>query len=236
VKALPVRLGALYLQILHHIYESRHATLCKSILAVILVVPRPITVDELPSSVAIPAGCTGNNNRLAEIIGFCGSFLTLRDRTISVVHQSAKDFLLEMAFDKIFPYGKELVHYTICSRSLPVMGKTLRRNIYDLHFAGFPVDRVKPPQPDPLAPARYSCVYWTDHLLCAPSRNANDLQDGGSVDKFLRQSYLHWLEALSLLRNILEGMLWIAKLDDLLQVRLKHSYVKILCEDILKYL
>jgi hypothetical protein len=50
VEALPVGLGALYLQMLHHICESRHATLCKSILAVILVVRRPITVDELPSS------------------------------------------------------------------------------------------------------------------------------------------------------------------------------------------
>jgi hypothetical protein len=107
------------------------------------------------------------------------------------------------------------------------MGKTLRRNIYDLHFPGFSVDRVNPPQPDPLAPARYSCVYWTDHLLCAPSRNANDLQDGGSVDKFLRRSYLYWLEALSLLRSISEGILSIAKLDALLQVRLRHSYVKI---------
>jgi hypothetical protein len=227
VKVLPVGLDALYRRMLQHICKSLHATLCKSILAVILVVRRPITVDELPSLVAIPAGCTGNYNRLAEIIGFCGSFLTLRDRTVSVVHQSAKDFLLELASDKIFPHGKELVHHTIFSRSLQVLGETLRRNLYDLHFPGFPVDQVNPPQPDPLAPARYSCVYWIDHLLCAPSRNANDLQDGGSVDKFLRRSCLYWLEALSLLRSISEGILSIAKLDGLLQVRLRHSYVNI---------
>lgn len=60
-------------------------------------------------------------------------------------------------------------------------------------------------------------VLWYD---LHSSRNANsDLQDDRSVDKFLRQSYLHWLEALSLLERMSEGVLSMAKLDGLLQVR-----------------
>ncbi|KAH8646283.1 hypothetical protein BX600DRAFT_484853 [Xylariales sp. PMI_506] len=217
VKAFPVGLNALYQRMLDHVCNSRQATLCQRILAVVLVVRRPITTDELTSLVAMPTGCAGNDHRLEEIIGFCGSFLTLRKRTISVVHQSAKDFLLENASDTVFPDGKEIVHHTIFSGSLQVMEETLRRNIYDLPFPGFPADQVKPPQPDPLASAKYSCVYWVDHLHCAPSQDANDLQDGGSVDKFLRRNLLYWLEALSLLKSISEGILSITKLDGLLQ-------------------
>src|SRR5271155_2054797 len=100
------------------------------------------------------------------------------------------------------------------------MSSALLRNVYRLGAPGFPIDRVEQPESDPLAKARYSCVYWVDHLHdCDPTRNAtNDLQDGGSVDKFLRRSYLYWLEALSLLRSMSEGVLSMAKLSGLLTV------------------
>ncbi|KAF2185931.1 hypothetical protein K469DRAFT_501112, partial [Zopfia rhizophila CBS 207.26] len=97
-----------------------------------------------------------------EIIGLCGSFLALRERTISFVHQSARDFWVKQT---IFPSGLAHVHYIIFSRSLQVMSKTLRRDIFGLGAPGFPIDQVKQPTPDPLSSARYSCVYWVDHLL-----------------------------------------------------------------------
>jgi len=59
-------------------------------------------------------------------------------------------------------------------------------------------------------------VLWCD---LQSVRNTNsDLQDDGSVDKFLRQSYLHWLEALSLLRSLSSGVVMIRKLENRLQV------------------
>jgi len=62
--------------------------------------------------------------------------------------------------------------------------------------------------------------YWIDHLLgCNPTRNAtDDLQDGGSINEFLRLSYLYWLEALSLCRSVSDGVVSIASLEALLQV------------------
>ena len=103
------------------------------------------------------------------------------------------------------------------------MSRTLRRDIINLGAPGFPINRVKQPEPDPLAAARYACVYWVDHL-CDSSRTAgqdNDLQDGGAVDDFVRKKYLYWLEALSLCRSMSEGVLSMAKLEGLLQVSLK---------------
>ncbi|KAJ5656157.1 hypothetical protein N7507_008107 [Penicillium longicatenatum] len=69
---------------------------------------------------------------------------------------------------------------------------------------------------------RYSCVYWVDHLQdCNFSETANrDLQEGGAVDTFFRKKYLYWIEALGLLRSVSEGIVAIAKLDNLLQAKI----------------
>lgn len=218
--SFPPGLYALYRRMVDQICNSKNAKLCKRILAVILVVYRPITVKELTSFVDMPPRSSGNYKAQGEIIELCESFLTLRESTISFVHQSAKDFLIEKLSEEIFLSRIEDEHYTIFSRSLQVMSRTLRRDIYSLEAPGFSIDHVNQPSSDPLAAARYSCLYWIDHLLdCDPGSNAkNGLQDGGSVDDFLRQKYLHWLEALSLLRCMSGGITSMARIDVLLQV------------------
>lgn len=118
LRTFPPGLDALYRQMMNQINSSRHARLLQRILAVVAVVYRPITLDELPVVVDTPCRASGNDRALAEIIGLCGSFLTLRERTISFVHQSANDFLLEQARDEIFPSGIEEIHHIIFSRSL----------------------------------------------------------------------------------------------------------------------
>ena len=100
-----------------------------------------------------------NYNSLADIIGLCGSFLTLPDSTVYFIHQSAKDFLLEKAVDKIFPSRMKTVYYSIFSRSLQVISDKLRRDVYSLHDPAISIDQVEPRDPDPLAEVRYSCVY-----------------------------------------------------------------------------
>ncbi|KIW63485.1 hypothetical protein PV04_10317 [Phialophora macrospora] len=217
VKAFPPGLNEFYGRMLEEIRTSEHAERSKQILAVISAVYRAITLDELASFVDLSDGISGGDKALSEIMARCGSFLTLRKRTITFVHQSAKDFLVQDAKIEIFPAGIERIHHTIFSRSLQVM--SLKRDMYDLRAPDFPIDQVKPPVPDPLSSQRYSCVYWIDHLLdCNPSENAkNDLRKGASVDKFLKASYLYWLEALSLCRGLPESMPAIAKLETLLK-------------------
>jgi hypothetical protein len=175
----------------------------------------------------MPARSSGNYEVMAEIIELCGSFLTLRERTIYFVHQSAKDFLLKEAFDVIFPSRIGDIHYTIFSRSLQVMSNTLQRDVYNLRAPGFLIDQVKQPDADPLAAARYSCLYWIDHLLDCDTREntSNDLKDGGSVDKFLCQSYLYWLEALSLMRSLSSGVVMIRKLENWLKVNFRRYLI-----------
>lgn len=217
--AFPPGLDALYERMMIQICESEDAERCKSILAVVSVVHRPITLDELLSFVDLPLQI--DYKALREIIGLCGSFLTLQDRTISFVHQSAKDFIVKET--SVFPAGMADTHHMIFSRSLRVLRNTLQRDVYSLRAPGITIDQVRQPDPDPLATVRYSCLYWVDHLLECQNREdtVNDLTDNGLVHSFLRQCFLYWLEALSLLKSMSEGVVVIRKLEDLL--------VRILC-------
>jgi hypothetical protein len=66
--------------------DAEDRELCTQILAVVSAVYRPVTFEELSSLVDMPAGITGDYEALSEIIGLCGSFLTLQEHTISFVH------------------------------------------------------------------------------------------------------------------------------------------------------
>ena len=201
---------------------SEDAELCKCILGVVLSVCRPITLDELPALLPMPKDVSDDRESLKGIIRLCGSFLALhhREATIFFVHKSAKDFLLEHASDEIFPRGIGVQHSTIFSRSLRVMYDILRRDVYNIKSPGYPIEKVKCPDSDPLAAVRYSCVYWVDHLGDSDSHQTPnpEIQDSGFLDVFLQQKYLYWLEALSLLRSLSEGIAAMLKLDTLLQV------------------
>ncbi|RYC79718.1 Vegetative incompatibility protein HET-E-1 [Fusarium oxysporum f. sp. narcissi] len=216
LKSFPPGLDSLYDRMIGHIGDSKDADLCKEVLAIASVVYRPITLDEL--KVLIESLEDLDQDDLEEIIRSCGSFLTLREGVIYFVHQSAKDFLLNKASDQILPSGAAQQHHAIFSRSLEALSETLERDVYKLGAPGFPIDQVSPPDPDPLASIRYSCVFWVDHLddseLLVKMRD-KDLRDAVIVHDFLRKKYLYWLESLSLLRSMSEGVTAVQKLEAL---------------------
>ncbi|KAF1955653.1 WD40 repeat-like protein [Byssothecium circinans] len=237
--ALPPGLDTLYRQMLDHICNSEVADLCKRILASIATVYRPVTLQELVSLVEL-LDEVGDLESLQEIISLCGSFLTVRDGIVYFVHQSAKDFLLEKVSDNIFPSGREEVHHALFSRSLQVMSRTLRRDMYGLDALGYPAEQIEPPDPDPLAASRYPCLYWIDHLCeWNPSPSAEDevdLQDRGAIDSFLRHRYLYWLEALSLCGNMSKGVRSMAKLEALIYDRAQTSTLAELVHDARRFI
>ncbi|KAL9619027.1 MAG: hypothetical protein Q9160_006348 [Pyrenula sp. 1 TL-2023] len=221
LKLFPPGLDPFYGRMMKQISESRGSELCKQILASIATVYEPITLFELSSLVEMLKSASDDRESLEEIIGLCGSFLIIRNDIIYFMHQSAKDYIVERASLEIFPHGIRAIHYEIFSRSLEVMSKTLYRDIYGLYQPGYPIERVQRPDIDPLAASRYSCLYWIDHLCEWEALDyiggKVDLQDGGQVDLFVREKYLYWLEALSLLKAISQGVLAIAKLKKLIQ-------------------
>jgi hypothetical protein len=224
VRAIPPGLGPLYERMIAQVSKSKNADICKRILSIVAVVKRPITLRELISlndtlhNLNCPEDLSDDIMDLERTVDQCGSFLTIRESIVYFVHQSAKDFLLqENNSQALFQSGIDEVNHAIFSRSLHLMSMTLRRDIYNLRAPGTSIDQIKQPDPDPLAVVRYSCLYWVDHLLECQSREdaIKDLKDSGLVCSFLRQYFLYWLEALSLLRRVSEGVVIIRKLENL---------------------
>ncbi|KAF6786604.1 heterokaryon incompatibility protein, partial [Colletotrichum musicola] len=135
------------------------AELCRQILGLVATTYRPLSLAESTTLIEEYHDLADDLESLRDIISICGSFLTIRKDTIYFVHQSAKDFLMNKAyaaFDRIFPDGIARQHHAIFLRSLEVLSKTLRRDIYELHNPGSSMEDISPPNPDPLGPVKYS--------------------------------------------------------------------------------
>ena len=186
---------------------------CMNVLGVVLLAFRPLYVPELAALCGLSVGLS------EAAIEMCGSFLTLVDGIVHLIHQSAKDYLEAKYEAKIQSNGLARGHGDIARRSIDALSAGLKRNMYNLGY-GFRSDDA-PPDPDPLASLRYSCIFWADHL-CSPTRLSLDLQDdltdAGLVSRFFRERLLYWLESLSLLRELPHGASCIQKIRDLAQV------------------
>ncbi|KAH8591892.1 quinon protein alcohol dehydrogenase-like superfamily [Bisporella sp. PMI_857] len=221
LQEMPLELEPLYDRMLRQVEQlhRRDPEFCRLVLSTITLAYRPLHLLEVGALSDLPRQISSNLDKVMKVVNKCGSLLTVRDNRAYFIHQSAKDFLLERAFDRVFPSGKADVIYTMFSRSLEVMSQTLRRDIYGLRAPGFPIEMVEPPVPDPLAAAQYSCLYWVDHLLdCDRGHTTIDLIDGGSVHQFLRTSYMFWLEVLSLTKRLPDGIVIIMKLENWIKV------------------
>jgi hypothetical protein len=219
LNTFPPSLGSLYERMMDYIRHSDDAELCKRILAVAAIVYRPVVLEEL--MVLVEASHDfADTDSMHEIIELCGSFLTLRNGTISFVHKSAQDFLLNQAAGEVFPTGLEDVHSNIFTRSLEVISSSLHRDMWEFDGWASSIEEIKPPDPDPLEELRYSCAHWVDHLDEASSETRQSaLSDVGSVNNFFERKYLYWLEALSLCKELTKGVVAMAKLYSITQVR-----------------
>src|SRR5579859_545216 len=114
----------------------------------------------------------------------------------------------------------------------------LHKDMYNLRHPGISIDEVKPLDPDPLAQVRYACVHWIDHLceIASSSYDQIGLYDNRKIHKFLKEHFLHWMEALSLTRSMSTGVVMIRKLEDLLAVRFNQSQLCDLVQDEVQFI
>jgi hypothetical protein len=100
--------------------------------------------------------------------------------------------------------------------------------MYNLSDLG-PIIKNAVPNPDPLAPLRYSCLFWFDHLCEVDSQAveySQELTDHGRIFAFLMEHLLHWLESLSLIHTVSNVVLIIRKLLQRVQVCLTMADIK----------
>jgi len=205
--------------------QQKNSEICRLLLSTACIAYRPLYLAEIGSLCGLSGQVSVLIRNVTTIADMCGSFLTVRDDQVYLVHHSAKDYLSVKMRDAVFP-SQSGIHYDIFFRSLKLMSSVLKRDIYGLVAPGFPIDKVQAPVDDPLAIVRYSCVHWVDHLY---DWNSSSTSSGinskvkDAIEDFIKKKYLYWLEALSLYRSMSEGVLAMVKLYALVQVTTKAA-------------
>jgi hypothetical protein len=128
-------------------------------------------------------------------------------RPVRLHHPSFRDFLLDKdrCGDPHFYIDKKKAHGSLAENCLRLMSANLKKDICDLRAPGAYAREVQIGRIEQCLPTdlQYACRYWVQHLR----ESEVQLEDNGKVHSFLRDHLLHWLEALSLIRETSEGVL-----------------------------
>jgi hypothetical protein len=141
--------------------------------------------------------------------------------SIQLLHPSFRDFLLDKrrCQDTRFWVDERKAHENLYTRCMALISTSLKENICGLKSPGvmtFKVDRNILTRCLPRH-VQYACRYWVDHLqrLNNPLQEGSELFDYSKVLKFLQKDFLHWLEALSLIGKMSEGILKVTCLQSM---------------------
>ncbi|KAL6811264.1 hypothetical protein GGI42DRAFT_340009 [Trichoderma sp. SZMC 28013] len=127
-------------------------------------------------------------------------------RQISILHPSFRDFLLNpgRCSHKTFRIPAKQLHYELFERCLAIMHGSLPKNICKLRDPAAKARDITKDQVDRCIsfPIQYACRYWIQHL----QKSGRDWMDHGGMKKFFWTDFLGWLEVLSLLGRLSEGI------------------------------
>lgn len=236
IDGFPSDLQLLYNRMMERIQQmdSETARLCLQVLTITLLVYDTLYLEELALLADLPNCDSQNSGSLrseaGNIVLLCRPFLRIREGKIYFVHQSAKGYLNSIASTRIFHLEQKELHLELVSRSLQIMSSQLRRDLCSLKLPGASPDEINPLNLGLLAFIRYSCRYWVKHLREVDSLSYSllGLNDGEAIHMFLQKHFLHWLEALSIMKSLSSGVAMIIELEELLSVC--RAYYDIKCQ------
>ena len=209
LRAFPADLDELYGRMMNQIEGlERDSELCKQVLAITLVVKRPLSLQELGCLVEELEEFADDETEMKDVINKCGSFLFVQENTVYFVHQSAKDYLMKQGCKVVFPRGDGAVHFEILSRSFKVMTKVLQHSMFKARTVGTLAEYRTRPDPDPLRTIGYSCVYWAHHIEpYGIDCNFSESTIAGIIQVFLQDLLHNWIESLCFLDHLQDGYL-----------------------------
>jgi hypothetical protein len=143
-----------------------------------------------------------------------------QSRPLRLHHPSFRDFLLDKnrCGDLRFWVDEKQTHQALAASCILVMSISLKQDICGVRSPGVLVSDIGSSQVEQCLPpeVQYACLYWVQHL----QKSGNQVYDNGPVHQFLQEHLLHWLEALSWMRKISEGILVITSLESIALVSL----------------
>ncbi|EAQ93689.1 hypothetical protein CHGG_01924 [Chaetomium globosum CBS 148.51] len=134
------------------------------------------------------------------------------DAPVRLFHLSFRDFLVDPAkrTKNEFWIDEAEYHKTLTERCIQLMDQCLGQDICCLKVPGMlrseldqqTINAHLPPE------VQYACQYWVHHL----KESKHNIEDDGPAHAFLTNHLLHWLEVLSLLGRLSDGVLLIRTL------------------------
>ncbi|EOA90843.1 uncharacterized protein SETTUDRAFT_102068 [Exserohilum turcica Et28A] len=127
-----------------------------------------------------------------------------KDAPIRLLHLSFREFLLDPKKQGESPFwvDEKMTHQKLASRCLELMSGSggLHQDMCGLLGPGVLRSEVDEQTVATRLPPdlQYACRYWVDHL----KQSGQGIVDGDATHLFLRKHLLHWLEAMSLIREL----------------------------------
>jgi NACHT domain len=142
-----------------------------------------------------------------------------QEYAIRLLHPSFRDFLLDKkrCRDQQLWVHDIKTHEILAQNCLGLMSSSLKRDICDLRVPGALRSKVDNSRVEQCLPAdlQYACRYWVQHLQRSRAR----LCDNSKVHTFLREHFLHWLEALSLIGKTSDSVQMVTNLQSMIVSR-----------------
>jgi hypothetical protein len=147
-------------------------------------------------------------------------------KPVRIFHLSFRDYLLQDSSaknalhnderDPKFWIKEKQAHQRVAESCIQLMTISLKEDICEVTIPGTLITDVERSKVDDYIPpeVQYACLYWIQHLL----KSVTQLQDNDYVHQFLQVHLLHWLEALSWIGKISEGILEIISLESAISV------------------
>ncbi|KAH0558822.1 hypothetical protein GP486_004538 [Trichoglossum hirsutum] len=213
-------LDRMYAQILEHSLRGVHnlkdrqslASILRKVAGAVVVLFNPL------SAIAIVRLLDMDKRRVQMRLNHLHSVLEVPEvqgQPLRLLHPSFRDFLLDKGrcSDQLFWVDERKAHSSLAENCLRLMTTALKRDICDIHepvtlTSNVDSSRIEQHLPSEL---QYACQYWVQHL----QRGETQLLDNGEVHDFLRDRLLHWLEALSLMGKVSEGVCAIVSLESM---------------------
>ncbi|KAK4069935.1 uncharacterized protein Triagg1_6730 [Trichoderma aggressivum f. europaeum] len=168
LEGIPRGLHGVYSRMLSQIESSRRSVVLDILQWVTLAV-RPLTVSELSEAIHLPPTAKiSKEQAVLDYITLCGHILIIHDQQVSLVHQSARDYLLQSETDsdptlKEFHIQVEHAHATVAEVCLDCIEKS------DLRNTALDIKNPSVLQKSPLL--QYAAMHWPEHASCCSDAN-----------------------------------------------------------------
>ena len=112
LQEMPPELEPLYDRILRQVQklQRKDPEFCRLVLSTMTLAHRPLHLLEVGPRSGLPEQISNNLDNITGVVRMCGSFLTIREEHVHFMHLSARDFLLQKKFGKVFPFDKAEVN------------------------------------------------------------------------------------------------------------------------------